>query len=64
MGTGGSKPSQAKPTVTKKSSRKRDYEGYSTKRKDQVELILSTLNSQLKQTKRSYKDAVGTLVLP
>ena len=50
--------------VRKTNNRQRDYEGYSHKRKDQVELILSTLNSQLKSTQKNNQIGGGTLVLP
>ena len=33
----------------------RDYEGYSAKRKDQVELILSGLNTNIRSEKDNYE---------
>ena len=45
--------SQAKngQSYTRKNNRMRDYEGYSQKKKDQVELILSTLNTNIRSKK-------------
>ena len=55
-------------TGTAATNRQKEYEGYSAKRKDQVELILSGLNTNIRSEKdnyeRPFRENEKSLLLP